>query len=115
MKKIFSTMVLATLLGLGLAGQAVADILVFHNEVLSIRVDTNKACEGKVLALLGASDAPKNLQWVKANVVYRGVEFEACAARSDMPDGTPAALLIDEQGDGGLVPLAKFVNESKNI
>lgn len=92
-----------------------ADILVFHNELLSIHIDTNKQCDGKVMELIGATDAPKELQWVKADVVYRGVEFEACAARSDMPDGTPAALIVDEQGDGGLVPLAKFVNESKNI
>lgn len=106
---------LAMLLALGLCGLVQADILVFHNELLSIHIDTNKQCDGKVMELIGATDAPKELQWVKADVVYRGVEFEACAARSDMPDGTPAALLIDEQGDGGFVPLEKFVNESKNI
>lgn len=108
-------LLLATLLTLGLAGLAHADILVFHNELLSIHIDTNKQCDGKVLELIGATNAPKELQWVKADVVYRGVEFEACAARADMPDGTPAALVIDQDGDGGYVPLAKFVNESKNI
>lgn len=111
MKKLLLTM----LLSFGLMGLANADILSFHNELLSIYIDTNKQCDGPVLELIGATGAPKDLQWVKADVVYRGVEFEACAARSDMPDGTPAALIIDSEGDGGFVPLVKFVNESTNI
>lgn len=111
MKKLLLVMLSA----FGLAGIARADVLVFHNEVVTIRIDTTKVCGETVMALLGASNAPKDLQWVEAQVVYRGQPFEACAAAATAPDGTPSALVVDEAGDGGYIPLVKFVNENKNI
>lgn len=98
------------LLGFGLMGLANATIIAFNADdgSLKIRVDTRSECKDPVKSLIGALNAPKNLEWAEAQVTYNGTKLEACAAPVPGPNDMPAILIIDQDGDGGVIPAQNF-------
>lgn len=105
-----SKLVLSFMVCLGLCGLANAFELQYSSPDggLVVYLDTKTPCDKHISDLF--NDDLKGLEWVGAEVTYQGRKLVACAAPSPMPgpDGGPAVVIVDEQGDGGVIPATKF-------
>lgn len=108
MKKLLSDCKIAVLgLLVALASASVFADRVYQADGLAVRLGEKACSDKKVLVVTKMAEDGLGIgkqNWKEATVVYMGEKFKACYAENDGPE----ILMVDESGDGGLLPKALF-------